>query len=298
MEVEKNSERDLWPDYFTSDKMANEEWELGVDEAGRGPVLGPMVYGVCFWPLKLKERLSKVGFNDSKKLDEDQRERLFDLIKKIDRRAMGYYVDVLDPEFLSNKMLMKTKYSLNKVSFDSAIGLIEKILHSGINIVHCYLDTVGGTAAYQTLLLNHFQSTHPLVKFTVAEKADSTYPVVSAASICAKVTRDKALENWQFREKNSERFTREFGGGYPGNTDTVKWLKENFDSVFGFPDVVRFSWKTCSTIINEKMKVDYGEDDEETQEAKTGSKSLLAFYSKEKHGKYITSLGLTHTVDL
>lgn len=295
MDIE-NSQGEEWPNYFTPDKMANEEWELGVDEAGRGPVLGPMVYGVCFWPLKLKQRLAKVGFNDSKKLDAGQRDNLFEKIKKMDKTAMGYYVDVLDPEFLSNKMLMKSKYSLNKVSFDSAIGLIEKVLKSGINVVHCYLDTVGGAAAYQTLLLNHFQSSYPQVKFTVAEKADATYPVVSAASICAKVTRDTILENWKFREKNSEKFTREFGGGYPGNADTVKWLKDNFDPVFGYPDIVRFSWKTCSTIINEKIKINYC--DEEEEEAKTGTPSLLSFYSKEKHGKYISSLGLTHTVDL
>jgi ribonuclease HII len=44
------------------------EWEMGIDEAGRGPVFGPMVYGACIWPIELKETLKKIGFADSKKL--------------------------------------------------------------------------------------------------------------------------------------------------------------------------------------------------------------------------------------
>ena len=46
----------------------DEPWEAGVDEAGRGPVIGPMVYGICAWPLSLKLKLEALDFNDSKKL--------------------------------------------------------------------------------------------------------------------------------------------------------------------------------------------------------------------------------------
>ena len=53
---------------------------MGIDEAGRGPVLGSMVYACTVWPISHKLQLSKLGFDDSKKLKEETRERLFDVI--------------------------------------------------------------------------------------------------------------------------------------------------------------------------------------------------------------------------
>ena len=50
------------------EEFKDEEWEAGIDEAGRGPVIGPMVYSIISWPIKLKEELIELGFNDSKKL--------------------------------------------------------------------------------------------------------------------------------------------------------------------------------------------------------------------------------------
>lgn len=93
------------PSYFTPEMRAKEEWEVGVDEAGRGPVLGPMVYGVCFWPISLKEKLGKIGFADSKQLSEEDRERYFEILKEINEKYCGYYVKVLDANLISNKML-------------------------------------------------------------------------------------------------------------------------------------------------------------------------------------------------
>ena len=62
------------------DNLLNLEYELGIDEAGRGPVLGSMVYSALWWPKKYKESLSKLGFADSKELNEDQRDQLFEVI--------------------------------------------------------------------------------------------------------------------------------------------------------------------------------------------------------------------------
>ena len=51
--------------------------KLGIDEAGRGPVLGPMSFGVAYWPVEEEEAMGTLGFNDSKVLKEEQRDALF-----------------------------------------------------------------------------------------------------------------------------------------------------------------------------------------------------------------------------
>ena len=61
----------------------------------------------------------------------------------------------------------------------------------------------------------------------VESKADDTYPVVSAASICAKVTRDHALNDFEYKEKKE--FSKEVGCGYPGDKITKQWLTDNMD---------------------------------------------------------------------
>lgn len=61
---------------------------LGVDEAGRGPVLGPMVYGAAFWPVAQDAKLSTMGFDDSKALSAGTREQLFAKMRATDQ--LGY----------------------------------------------------------------------------------------------------------------------------------------------------------------------------------------------------------------
>ena len=64
----------------------DEPIEIGIDEAGRGPVLGPLVYGLCFWPASCASQMKQqYQFADSKKLTESMRDRLFDEIKRMDR---------------------------------------------------------------------------------------------------------------------------------------------------------------------------------------------------------------------
>jgi len=176
---------------------SSDTWILGIDEAGRGPVLGAMVYGCALCRHKDIERLNAIGFADSKQLKKEVRESLFETIKSSD--FLEWIIHIISPEEISDKMLSKYKTSLNVISHESAISLIQKALDAGLNVTECYLDTVGDSSAYMNKLAGWFSGSG--IRFTVESKADDTYPIVGAASICAKVSRDEMLRKWIYREK-------------------------------------------------------------------------------------------------
>jgi ribonuclease H2 subunit A len=237
----------------------NEPCLMGIDEAGRGPVLGPMVYGTCYCPISQKDILATIGFADSKTLSEEQRDGLFEKLKNAND-TLGWIVDILSPNYISNSMLKRSKYNLNQLSHDTAIGLIHKVLDSGVDLKEVYVDTVGDPASYQ----NKLKTVFPNLEIVVSKKADSLFPIVSAASICAKVARDKAVKEWKFIE-GLELSEMEYGSGYPGDPKTKNFLTKAFDPVFGFPQFVRFGWSTASTIIDDKAIAVHWDDDDDDE---------------------------------
>lgn len=242
---------------------------MGIDEAGRGPVLGPMVYGCLYCARSYEKTLSTLNFADSKTLKEEKREELFEKLKS--NELIGWAVDVIDPRELSAKMLKKIKINLNEISHDSASGLVTRVLNMGVLLTDVYVDTVGDPEKYRIKLSERF----PSIKFVVAKKADSLYPVVSGASIVAKVTRDRALRDWVLDE-TAENMTRNFGSGYPGDPETKSWLEKHQHSVFGFPSLVRFSWGTCTSYSKNMVEVVWESDktEEDGSSSSSGKRQL------------------------
>ena len=95
----------------------------------------------------------------------------------------------------------RTPYNLNAISHDAAERLVREVQGKDLHVSHVFVDTVGHPGAYQRRLTTSFGSK---VQFTVEKKADAKFPVVSAASIAAKVTRDTGMEHWEFREPGWE----------------------------------------------------------------------------------------------
>ena len=154
---------------------------LGIDEAGRGSVVGPMIYGMAYWSAKNSTTNSSIpkGLNDSKQLSETTRDALFQEI--LAHASIGFGVRVLHASEISRNMLRHPEpYNLNQMSHDAAIALIRAVHDTATCCVDtCYIDTVGNPQSYQRRLEREF----PGVKFVVESKADDTYPVCSAASI-------------------------------------------------------------------------------------------------------------------
>jgi len=106
----------------------------------------------------------------------------------------------------------------------------------------------------------------------VAKKADSLYPCVSAASVCAKVTRDAALDVLYTSYAGTDD-TGEvaWGSGYPSDARCTTWMKANMNPVFGWGNECRFSWGTAKEMLEVKgapCRADWPEGDDDTDNLK------------------------------
>ncbi|MCJ1467800.1 hypothetical protein MMC07_006425 [Pseudocyphellaria aurata] len=252
------------------------ECVLGVDEAGRGPVLGPMVYGLLYLPLaKHRTLLAETHhFDDSKVLTPDVRSSLMQTLCTSTTdlfESCGWATRVMSARDISSGMLKPVgMYNLNAQAMDATIDLIKNVFSMGVNVKEIYIDTIGNPETYQKRLERIF----PTSTITVAKKADSLYPCVSAASVCAKVTRDAALEvcyRSYASEKNAEDMklsTHGWGSGYPSDARCSTWLKNNMDPLFGWGNECRFSWggKAKDLLEGNGTRIDWPEPDEGDQE--------------------------------
>ncbi|GJE88649.1 ribonuclease H2 subunit A [Phanerochaete sordida] len=243
---------------------------LGVDEAGRGPALGPLVYGVAYCPAAYQEELEQLGFADSKTLNAQTRSNLLSTLCS-DPANLGWSVRVIAPAAISAGMLRRPPHNLNRQSEDATILLIREVLARGVPLAAVYVDALGPTEQWQARLSALF----PGVAFTVANKADGKFKIVGAASVAAKVTRDAWIEGWRFEEAGVEeedgdgvervvdetQWGGPLGSGYPGDPKTVAWIKSSLEPTFGFPSIVRFSWTTVKVALEKHgHKVDWIDD--------------------------------------
>lgn len=297
-EYVSDNDRDCLISSSVPEICKSESCIVGIDEAGRGPVLGPMVYGIAYCPISKEEDLVRLGVDDSKALTDGKRKEILEKIQGDEEYSGGWAVHILSPSVISENMFRRTKYNLNTMSHDTAIGLIRSILDAGVRVSKVFVDTVGPPDKYEAKLSNLF----PNLEIKVSKKADSLYPIVSAASIVAKVTRDEALRQWEF---GPIPVRGKIGSGYPGDAVTKSFLLNNMHPLFGFPNVVRFSWKTAEKICDERgIPMHFEEVEPQEEELKDPSvKSYFTFHSRkaksasssERDHPYFRERGLTST---
>jgi ribonuclease H2 subunit A len=257
----------------SKDDTAGTECVLGVDEAGRGPVIGPMVYGAFYLPSELHRSLlaDTHHFDDSKVLTPAVRARLMKAVCTSGsdlHNTCGWAIKSLSARDIGGGMLKNGgAYNLNAQAMDATIEIIREVIDSGVNVTEVYIDTIGNPSVYQKKLERIF----PTVKITVEKKADSLYPCVSAASVVAKVTRDVSCE--VLYEEVARHYPEpsagesSWGSGYPSDARCVAWLKNQVDSLFGWGSECRFSWGTVKDMLEKKgsagVKVDWPAEDDE-----------------------------------
>ena len=267
-----------WEKVRFPDSCKGENIIIGIDEAGRGPVLGSLFYCAAFWPEKENEEISALGFDDSKVLKEGEREKFFDKIRS--HPSIGWVVEELTAEHLSEEMMRGKSISLNVLSSNGVIRMLEKIRdcfpESPMTVTDVFVDTVGDPDHYKNTLVRAM-GTNFAQKFTVEKKADANYKVVSAASIIAKVTRDNLTSGWAFVEGPDvlSSIDTKFGSGYPGDERCVEWMHRAFEPIFGYPNIVRFSWGTTREMLVKKgaCNVKWECDEEES-----GTEDIASFF--------------------
>lgn len=198
---------------------------VGIDEAGRGPVLGPMVVAAVEWSENLTDSIKSRGLplNDSKKLASEDRIKSAQFIRDNTRIRVSSI-----PAWV---------FSAKKVTIPQLEARVITAVLRNIEPSRVLSDALGnGTKAHQWIR-NHW----PDRSFVFESGADETYPAVSAASIIAKVARDRAIEvlkkEWG-----------ELGSGYPSDPSTRSWLNDWNQSNDHWPAFVRTDWGTLNRL--------------------------------------------------
>jgi ribonuclease H2 subunit A len=216
-----------------------------------------MVYALFYLPIPLHHSLlaDTHHFDDSKVLTATVRSSLMRTLCTPGtdlHSAGGWAIRSLSAQDISANMLSPSVYNLNAQAMDATIELIKGVMARGVNVREIYIDTIGRPDIYQKKL----ERIWPTVQITVATKADSLYPCVSAASVCAKVTRDAALdvcyEPYHTPSDTAAKVNIAWGSGYPGDARTSSWLKQSMDPVFGWGNECRFSWGTAKELLEGK----------------------------------------------
>jgi ribonuclease HII len=200
----------------------------GVDEAGRGCVIGPLVVAGVLFEEDIVATLPEIGVKDSKKLSAKKRVKLFDEVKEL---ALDYAFFELSPHVIDKVVFRNIPLRrLNYLETMAMAAVIRKLHPSKAHVDPCDVDS--------DRCARQIQSVIPYkIDIKCESKADAKYPSTGAASILAKVTRDKHIE--ELRELHGD-----FNSGYPSDSKTQSFIRDYFETHSECPDFIRGSWST------------------------------------------------------
>lgn len=208
----------------------------GIDEAGRGPVIGPLILcGVCFEESQLPF-LKKIGVRDSKKLSPKRRK---ELAKTIKDNCLSFEIISVSAKEIDKRET--AKITLNRLEELKMSDIINKLRPDVI-----YIDAVDVNEERFGKSIERLLNYSPN-KIISKHKADDLFPIVSAASIIAKDTRDDVID--KFKQKYSD-----IGSGYPSDKRTTDFLRNWIKKNKNFPPFVRISWETTKKILDQEVK--------------------------------------------
>ncbi|HET6589532.1 MAG TPA: ribonuclease HII [Candidatus Nitrosocosmicus sp.] len=207
----------------------------GIDEAGRGSVIGPLVIAGVSLDKENIRILQGEGVLDSKSLTPRTREKLY---PKIILRAKSMFVCKIKPKIIDSYVQLKKLNSL-EVRFMTLVSdnlVVDKIIFDACDV---NLDR------FKRSILENMKNKS--VKIYCFHKADQDNTAVAAASIIAKVTRDREISLLETR------FGIRIGSGYPSDPITKTFLKDNVQNKV-FKEHIRFTWAPVKLLANKEYQ--------------------------------------------
>ncbi len=205
----------------------------GIDEAGRGPVIGPLVIAGAMLDEKDLPKLDKLGVKDSKLLTPKKREQLFPKIQKLCK----YEILIIEPKEI-DEAVQSQELNLNWLEAIKSVEILKE-LKPDKTILDCPSPNIARYTNYIKEKLDMDE-----IKIICEHKADVNHLIVGAASILAKVTRDRIIAELEKKYGN-------IGPGYTSNKITQKFLKENWEK---HPEIFRKSWVSWQNHKNNKQQ--------------------------------------------
>jgi len=204
----------------------------GVDDAGRGAVIGPLVIAGVLVKEEDLPKLKELGVKDSKLLSPHRREVLAPEIRKV---VQKYAVLKLQPEEID--VVVKSGRKLHKLNWLEA-QTMAKVIET-LKPDRVYVDA---SDVLEERFKQHILECMSFKVDIVSEhKADRNYVAVSAASIIAKVERDREVAELA-------RAYGDFGSGYPSDQRTINFLKQLVEIAGEYPEFIRKSWKPAKKV--------------------------------------------------
>jgi ribonuclease HII len=211
----------------------------GVDEAGRGCVIGPLVIAGFLVKEENLPILAQLGVKDSKLLSPRKREAL---LIEIIRVAEKNQIIKLKPREIDSAVMSGRKlHKLNRLEAQTMARII-----NALDPNEAYVDAAD---VLEDRFKHHIQEDLTVkAKIISRHKADKIFPVVSAASIIAKVERDREITALKAT-------VGDFGSGYLTDKKTMVFLKQWMQNHVEYPDCVRESWKPAKQVKNQRGSV-------------------------------------------
>lgn len=219
---------------------------LGIDDAGRGPVIGPLVLAGCLFEEKTETGLRKLGVRDSKDLTQKRREFLE---KQIKEKSETFEIVSLFPDEIEK--LNKKGINLNQAEAIMAAEIINRI-NKGFKKITVILDCPSTTISrWRDFLKTKIENLSNL-EIICEHKADKRHVSVSAGSILAKCAREKEMNILK------KKYGDEIGSGYTSDPATSKFLRKNLKR-YDNDGIFRKTWQTYKTAKSnsEQKKLDF-----------------------------------------